>query len=54
MRRRVGDAARGNPQYGPDSAFYKAMGFVPDSERSSGLTRRADVEEGMESLPQAA
>ena len=31
---------RGNPLFGDDSRLYRAMGFVPLSERQSGLTRR--------------
>ena len=27
-------------KYGPDSPLYKAMGYVPKSERASGLTRK--------------
>jgi hypothetical protein len=37
----VVNAVRGNPAYGEDSALYRAMGFVPLSERQSGLTRKA-------------
>ena len=36
----VANAVRGNPAYGEDSALYRAMGFVPLSERQSGLTRK--------------
>ncbi len=32
---------RGNPLFGEDSRLYRAMGFVPLSERQSGLPRRA-------------
>ncbi|MGB6220704.1 hypothetical protein [Haloferula sp.] len=32
--------------YGEDSPLYRAMGFVPKSERSSGLTRRSADEAG--------
>lgn len=31
---------QGHPEYGEDSPLYRAMGFVPFSERSSGLTRK--------------
>ena len=31
---------RGNPLFGDDSRLYRAMGFVPLSERQSGLTRK--------------
>jgi hypothetical protein len=37
----VANAVRGNPAYGEDSALYRAMGFVPLSERQSGLTRKS-------------
>lgn len=30
----------GDPDFGPDSPLYGALGFVRDSERDSGLTRR--------------
>ena len=30
----------GDPNYGPDSALYEAMGYVRKSERKSGLTRK--------------
>lgn len=36
----VAHAVRGDPAYGEDSALYRAMGFVPLSERQSGLTRK--------------
>lgn len=39
--RLVASAVRGNPAYGEDSRLYRAMGFVPISERQSGLTRKA-------------
>jgi hypothetical protein len=31
---------QGHAEYGEDSPLYRAMGFVPKSERRSGLTRR--------------
>ena len=31
---------RANPAYGEDSRLYRAMGFVPLSQRQSGLTRK--------------
>ncbi|MCP5532843.1 MAG: hypothetical protein H7A49_10690 [Akkermansiaceae bacterium] len=37
----VANAVRGDPAYGEDSQLYRAMGFVPLSERQSGLTRRS-------------
>ena len=30
----------GNPDFGPDSALYEAMGYIRKSERKSGLTRK--------------
>ncbi|HZL78282.1 MAG TPA: hypothetical protein VFC17_05465 [Candidatus Limnocylindrales bacterium] len=30
-------------KHGPDSPLYKTMGYVPKSERSSGLTRKTTV-----------
>ena len=44
----VANAVRGNPAYGEDSALYRAMGFVPLSERQSGLTRKAPEESAPE------
>ena len=35
----VVNAVRGDIGYGEDSAFYKALGYVPKSERKSGLRR---------------
>jgi DNA repair exonuclease SbcCD ATPase subunit len=39
--RLIAHAVRGNPAYGEDSSLYRAMGFVPLSERQSGLTRKS-------------
>jgi hypothetical protein len=36
----VTNATRGDPAYGEDSPLYRAMGYVPRSERNSGLTRK--------------
>ena len=38
--RLVANAVRGNPAFGENSPLYRAMGFVPLSERQSGLTRK--------------
>jgi hypothetical protein len=38
--RMAAHGVRGNPEYGEDSQLYRAMGFVPLSERQSGLTRK--------------
>lgn len=40
LMRLVVRGVQGHPEYGEDSPLYRAMGFVPFSERSSGLTRR--------------
>lgn len=37
----IANAVRGDPAYGEDSRLYRAMGFVPLSERQSGLTRKS-------------
>ncbi len=34
------NAVRGNPQFGQNSALYRAMGFVPTGERATGKTNR--------------
>ncbi len=34
------NGVRGDPNFGPDSALYEAMGFVRKSARKSGLTRK--------------
>lgn len=36
----VVNSVRGTPGYGPDSALYRALGYVRKSERRSGLSRR--------------
>ncbi len=35
----IANGVRGAEAHGEDSPLYRAMGFVPRSERSSGLTR---------------
>ena len=37
----VTHGVRSDPAYGEDSALYRSMGFIPKSERGSGLTRRS-------------
>lgn len=39
---RVREGVEGDPNYGSDSPLYAAMGFVIDSLRKSGLTRKKD------------
>ena len=41
MIRTVVKGVQGHPDHGEDSPLYRAMGFVPFSERSSGLSRRS-------------
>ena len=31
---------KGSPQHGSDSALYCSLGYVPQSERKTGMTRR--------------
>lgn len=33
----------GNPDHGPDSDLYEAMGYIRKSERQTGLTRKASA-----------
>jgi hypothetical protein len=40
----VASSVKGHPKFGENSAVYCAMGYVPKSERSSGLTRRREAE----------
>ena len=42
--KRLASSVKGHPRYGENSALYSAMGYVPASERSSGLTRRREAE----------
>ena len=52
FNRRVGDAVKADPDFGPNSPLYRAMGYVPYDERSSGLTRKeVDGEADGEALP---
>jgi hypothetical protein len=37
---RIVHAVKGDPEAGEDSDLYSAMGFVPKSQRGTGLTRR--------------
>lgn len=37
---RLANGVRGNPDFGPDSSFYRALGFVPKSENRSGRPRK--------------
>jgi hypothetical protein len=41
LLRAVVRGVQGHPEYGEDSPLYRAMGFVPFSERNSGLTRKS-------------
>lgn len=35
----------GDPTFGPNSAFYEALGYIRKSDRKSGLTRKKGVSE---------
>jgi hypothetical protein len=48
LLRTVVRGVQGHPDHGEDSPLYRAMGFVPFSERRSGLTRRSTAASGME------
>jgi hypothetical protein len=37
------NAVRGAPNHGEDSPLYRAFGYVPKSERGSGLTRKTST-----------
>lgn len=51
----VVNAVRGNPDFGPDSPLYRALGYTPKSERRSGLTRKVKpAATTPDSLPKAA
>jgi len=45
---KVVNALRGDIEYGEDSALYKALGYVPKSERKSGLRRMAALKKAAE------
>ena len=36
-------AVLADPDHGPNSALYHAMGYITDDERASGLTRKSDA-----------
>jgi hypothetical protein len=46
LLRTVVRGVQGHPDHGEDSPLYRAMGFVPYSERNSGLTRRNKADSG--------
>jgi hypothetical protein len=46
LLRNLVKGVQSHPEYGEDSPLYRAMGFVPFSERRSGLTRRAKAGSG--------
>ena len=48
LLRTVVRGVQGHPEYGEDSPLYRAMGFVPFSERKSGLSRRPGKGSGTE------
>jgi hypothetical protein len=40
----VANSVKGHPKYGENSAVYVGLGYVPTSQRSSGLTRKRNGE----------
>ena len=44
ITKRLVNSVKGHPKFGEDSPLYSAMGYVPASERASGLTRRREAE----------
>jgi hypothetical protein len=40
----LANSVKGHAKFGEDSAMYRALGYVPTSERASGLTRRREAE----------
>jgi hypothetical protein len=44
ITKRLVNSVKGHPKFGENSALYSAMGYVPASERASGLTRRREAE----------
>lgn len=48
------DSVKGHPKFGENSSLYSAMGYVPKSERSSGLTRRREAAAAKEPSTEAS
>jgi hypothetical protein len=46
LMRLIVKAVQSHPDHGEDSPLYRAMGFVPFSERGSGLTRKSGTDGG--------
>ena len=46
LLRTIVRGVQGHPEHGEDSPLYRAMGFVPFSERGSGLSRRSKAGTG--------
>jgi hypothetical protein len=46
LLRVVVKGVQGHPEYGEDSPLFRAMGYVPFSERKSGLGRRSKKDTG--------
>lgn len=40
----LASSVKGHTKFGEDSAMYKALGYVPTSERATGLTRRREAD----------
>lgn len=41
INKRVVHAVQASPSHGPNSALYRAMGYITEYERASGLTRKS-------------
>jgi hypothetical protein len=54
ITKQVVDSVKGHPKYGENSSLYQAMGYVPKSERASGLTRRREAQATKAPEPEAS
>ena len=41
---RLANAVKAHPKFGDNSGMYTALGYIPRSQRSTGLTRRREKE----------
>lgn len=51
LMRKVAGSVIGSPLHGVNSALYRAMGYRTDNEKASGLTRKSQTAEEVESSP---
>lgn len=54
LAKRVTNGVLAHPSHGPDSPLIRALGYVAESERSSGLTRRSSSDSPTPSAEDAA